>query len=219
MRVVVPGGIVRVVVPDLEDVARAYLARLEEAAAHPGRAEMLRYDWSVFELFDQMVREETGGSMLKALAAGDYDPEYIDARNGDEYAHYTRPPEPEPKPDVPAPPPQTAPPSPAGEPSIAAKISDLAQRTLRVGRHRRPKSPPPEPLPPDPRESGELHRWMYDRLSLRRLLESAGLADVEVVTHDASRIPGWGSYRLDTSDFGDRPRKPESLFMEGRVSR
>lgn len=62
-RVLIPGGILRVVVPDLETIARLYLTNLEAACA--GHAEAAkRYEWIVLELFDQMVREKPGGEML-----------------------------------------------------------------------------------------------------------------------------------------------------------
>jgi SAM-dependent methyltransferase len=65
-RVIKPGGILRVVVPDLESIARDYvraLDRLEsgEAAAEKERAQ------AVYELFDQMVRQgATGAGEQKA---------------------------------------------------------------------------------------------------------------------------------------------------------
>ncbi|MGH8678073.1 MAG: class I SAM-dependent methyltransferase, partial [Burkholderiales bacterium] len=45
-RVLKPGGIVRVVVPDLEVIARLYLESLEGAAAGDPNSEM-RYDWAM----------------------------------------------------------------------------------------------------------------------------------------------------------------------------
>jgi predicted SAM-dependent methyltransferase len=62
-RVLAPGGILRVVVPDLETIARLYLQYLEGSlAGNPQAAQ--RYDWIVLELLDQMVREQSGGEML-----------------------------------------------------------------------------------------------------------------------------------------------------------
>lgn len=63
-RVLTPGGVLRVVVPDLERIARLYLELLEGAIkGDVGSQE--RYGWIVLELFDQMVRNESGGEMLK----------------------------------------------------------------------------------------------------------------------------------------------------------
>ena len=62
-RVLVPGGIIRVAVPDLETIARLYLSLLEGALDGDPESQR-RYDWIVLELFDQMVRNHSGGEML-----------------------------------------------------------------------------------------------------------------------------------------------------------
>ena len=66
----------------------------------------------------------------------------------------------------------------------------------------------------DPRDTGEAHQWMYDRVSLERLLSQNGFSDFRVCRYDESRIPGWDRFQLDRSQAGDRPRKPDSLFAE-----
>ena len=53
---------------------------------------------------------------------------------------------------------------------------------------------------------------MYDRYSLKRLLEQVGFIDVRVCRADDSRIPDFNSYGLDMID--GKIRKPDSLFME-----
>lgn len=86
----------------------------------------------------------------------------------------------------------------AGTPSVAAR---LMQR-LDEARN-------------DPRRTGELHRWGYDRFSLGRLMTSSGLVSVRVTTFDSSEIPEWERYALD-SDKSGHARKRGSLFMEGK---
>jgi predicted SAM-dependent methyltransferase len=61
-RVLAPGGILRVVVPDLETIVRLYLKYLEGGLAGDPQAAQ-RYDWMVLELLDQMVREQSGGEV------------------------------------------------------------------------------------------------------------------------------------------------------------
>src|SRR5713226_7089105 len=65
-RVLKPGGIVRVGVPDFEKICRIYLEKLEAALAGDKQA-VYDYDWIVLEMLDQMVRETSGGSMLGYL--------------------------------------------------------------------------------------------------------------------------------------------------------
>lgn len=62
------------------------------------------------------------------------------------------------------------------------------------------------------RNSGEAHKWMYDRYSLRRLLQSCEYTDIKVCTASESRIANFNTYRLDAVD--GITRKPDSLFME-----
>ena len=66
----------------------------------------------------------------------------------------------------------------------------------------------------DPRASGEAHKWMYDRLSLKLLLEEVGLVRISQMTFRESRIPYWERFALDTSSFGNSPRKPDSVYVE-----
>lgn len=63
-RVLRPGGILRVVVPDLEQIVRLYLEALEKSLQGNHEAQY-RYEWIMLELFDQMVRNVSGGDMLQ----------------------------------------------------------------------------------------------------------------------------------------------------------
>jgi hypothetical protein len=62
------------------------------------------------------------------------------------------------------------------------------------------------------RRSGEVHLWMYDRYSLRQVLEIAGFMKVRRCQAAESYIPGFQDYQLDT--VNGQVRKPDSLFME-----
>lgn len=180
-RVLRPGGILRVVVPDLEAIARLYLKNLEGAAgADP--AAMNRHEWMTIELLDQLVREQSGGEMLRYWQQN---------------------------------------PMPA-ESFVLERMGWEVKRFLDEYRRAHSGPPPPAPqTPPAPeavlafRATGELHKWMYDRISLSRLLVSSGFQDVQVCSAAASGIPGFASYGLDLAQDGS-PRKPDSLFMEAR---
>ncbi|WP_243544285.1 class I SAM-dependent methyltransferase [Pseudodesulfovibrio tunisiensis] len=76
LRVLRPGGVLRVAVPDFEIMARLYLDLLDRAIAGDRTAQE-RYEWIVVEMFDQMVRTVPGGEMLEywardPLPAGDF---------------------------------------------------------------------------------------------------------------------------------------------------
>lgn len=59
-----PGGLIRIAVPDLERIARQYLATLDEATQGVEGAED-RYTWMLLELVDQTSRHHSGGAMAE----------------------------------------------------------------------------------------------------------------------------------------------------------
>ncbi len=62
-RVLRPGGLLRVVVPDLENITRMYLETLDAVRRGESDAEE-RHQWMVVELIDQLTRSHSGGEML-----------------------------------------------------------------------------------------------------------------------------------------------------------
>jgi hypothetical protein len=199
-RVLRPRGTLRVVVPDLEGVTRAYLRALEKALAGvPGAHQ--DHDWMIVELLDQLVRTEGGGEMHRRLTSGALpNPQFVIQRLGLE-----------------------------AEEAITAARTGVAPRTagrgaghyLRRIREEIAITLAGMLLGQNGRDalreglfrcSGQPHRWMYDKLSLRRLLEQAGFTGIAQQSAADSRIPGFASYDLDT--LAGRVRKPDSLFME-----
>ena len=77
------GGIWRVSVPDLETACRHYLATLEAADADSTQHNVVRYRWAVMAIFEQMVRDRSGGMMLDAIEQGEYDEEQLREMFGD----------------------------------------------------------------------------------------------------------------------------------------
>jgi hypothetical protein len=63
------------------------------------------------------------------------------------------------------------------------------------------------------RQSGEIHKWMYDQYSLRQLLNTVGFSTIKFVTPSESSIANWNSYGLDLKLDGS-VHKPNSLFAE-----
>ncbi|MCZ8121884.1 MAG: methyltransferase domain-containing protein [Magnetospirillum sp.] len=85
-----PGGILRVVVPDLEENARAYLRALDEVRAGLPEAED-RHEWMTIELLDQLVRNESGGRMLRYWARPSIRvADFVAERAGDEFRNARR---------------------------------------------------------------------------------------------------------------------------------
>lgn len=204
-RVLKPQGIIRVVVPDLESIVRSYLHVLEQVEAGVMEAEP-NYDWMIIELLEQMVRSSRGGETISYLKNfGLKNKSFIMSRIGSEAEQYWCQEE------------------NLDKHSFWQKISSkkppwlmdnlrtiLGQTLVRIIVGKEGKRAFDEGLF---RNSGEIHRWMYDSFSLRRLLEKAGFKEVLACRANASRIPDFNSYALDVVE--GKVRKPDSLFMEG----
>jgi ubiquinone/menaquinone biosynthesis C-methylase UbiE len=62
------------------------------------------------------------------------------------------------------------------------------------------------------RSGGEIHQWMYDRYSLKRLLEKAGFVHVKICAANESCITEFENYYLDV--VNGKVRKPDSIYVE-----
>lgn len=200
-RVLKPNGLLRMAAPDLEKIARSYLKNLDDGWRGDDRARE-RHAWLRLELFDQMVREQSGGAMIDAIKNADAETRaFVVERLGAEAKSILQQVK---QPKVEQPPAQEAPRS-----LWQRLFTNWRERWLRwvlgsdyeslqLGRFRR---------------GGEVHLAMYDRLALRDLLAAAGFRDIRCVEADESAIPGWKDFHLDTEPDG-AVRKPDSLFME-----
>jgi predicted SAM-dependent methyltransferase len=193
-RLLKPGGVYRASTPDLEFLATEYLQRLHEQMATVSTDNYARYRWAVCNLIDQCVREVTGGEMLQAIRRGEFTPEHVKQMNGDSLDFLFQ------APPVASPPVDAVPRPRIDLRELASRVRDLLRR----------RSPPP----PDLQVWHEKNLWLFDRLSLGRLLSSAGFREITTVDHRTSRIPEWDRYDFDQSTLGCYPLEP-SLFIEG----
>lgn len=200
-RVLKPGGTCRVVVPDLEGICRQYLSKLELVVKNQNQINTRQYRFSVIELLDQMVRDSTGGQLAKALKTGDLDKDQAEGRFGDSYRNLEGRPVTLNNSRSDAQSGKTSNSNEGWETSFKRRIAKWKLKFVSGGGK-------------DPRKSGEVHRWMYDRVSLVQLLELVGFSRCVVMTFDQSSIPNWDKYNLDVSRHGPFPRKPDSLFVE-----
>lgn len=195
-RVLKSGGIVRVSVPDLETACRDYLDTLRVASEHSTQQNLVRYRWAVMAIFEQMVRDRSGGLMLDAIEQGEYDDEQLRHLFGDAL-----------RPVVAG--------RGSARPVERGRAYILLRRIYRAARTILGKSRPKITNRLDPRLTKEAVQWMYDRLSLRLLLEQASFQDIRQMDHASSRIRGWSGYDFDRSNNGDYPLDP-SVYMEGK---
>ena len=203
-RVLKPSGIVRLSTPDLEDICRAYLNRLEQYDESPSSSNLVKYEWSVLELLDQIARLRCGGLMRDYIRNEHYDPDYARERFGDVFNDFY------------------VPNSKAVERRMPFKegIYRFAPRRLFGGVLRRISGILDRIFLGDNwddletfRRSGELNKWLYDCFSLTLLLRKTGFCDVSRKTYRTSDIPDWNRFDLDRSTYADHPIEP-SLYME-----
>ena len=67
----------------------------------------------------------------------------------------------------------------------------------------------------DARKRGETHQWMYDRISLGKLLIDLGYRNPQVHAYNTSQIPNWAKYKLDVDELGNQ-YKSKSLYIEAQ---
>lgn len=199
-RVLKPGGVLRVVVPDLEQIAREYLASLARADAD--RSGLMKVEWMKMEMIDQMVRTRGGGEMLQfATHEGKSIEPFIRSRLGDEIFGGKR---------------KLRTPRRWHErlrrgcrKTIAKAQQWLALAAVTVILGPSGRRALGEGLF---RQSGETHQWMYDRLTLEQTLIRVGFENPAVHRADTSQILRFNEFELDMVE--GRVRKPDSLFIE-----
>ncbi|MBS1781872.1 MAG: methyltransferase domain-containing protein [Bacteroidetes bacterium] len=201
-RVLKPGAIIRVVVPDLENIVDEYKKCLLENLNNPSVLSEANYEWIMLEMLDQMVRNKSGGDFVTYLKRPEVPNEsYVIGRAG-YVADSVRKKFLKPK-------------SEQIRDNIKKVLSSRAMmkrgllyvwnkiipqsRAKKVGKFRL---------------GGEVHMWMYDRYSLSKLLRECGFGDISIKTAFQSEIPNWERYELDVKD--NKILDPTSLFMEAK---
>lgn len=194
-RVLKPGGILRVAVPDLQTIAKLYLENLERASQGDKSAEN-DYDWIMLEMYDQTVRNQSGGDMLEYLRQDDiknidfvYQRIGYEAKKIIECCRLSK---------------QAAQfPEIKKKKFLFKKLFEKKYKEMKlhkkIGKFRL---------------GGEIHQWMYDSFSLGRILQVNGFENIEIKSAYDSNIENWQKYGLDIID--GKIRKPDSLFMEAR---
>lgn len=212
-RVLNINGIIRIAVPDLETIAKEYLRNLQLAIVGNVEAKY-NYEWIKLELFDQTVRNESGGEMKNYLYQPIIENEsYVYKRIGSEgkiiresflskktlFQNEKK---------------QIQPIVPIlklvlkNVKNVVAKIKSSKRKNylteqelkaLKIGKFRL---------------GGEIHQWMYDRYSISELLSQVGFTEIKVCSAFESEIQNWETYQLDV--INGEIRKPDSLFIEAK---
>lgn len=196
-RVLKKNGILRIAIPNLEQIAIEYLKYLNLGVENPNDREIeANYNWMLLEMYDQTVRHRNGGDMAKYLYQDQIINEnFVMNRVGeggrivrDNYMankdYFERNPVP-----------------------TFGKIKSVIKSFFKsknefqsIGAFRL---------------GGEIHQWMYDRYSLKNLCEKLGGESFIVTTAFKSYLANWESFELDGT-LDNSVRKPDSLFIECR---
>jgi SAM-dependent methyltransferase len=195
-RVLKFSGIVRISTPDLEDICRAYFSRLKDYEGSSTEKNLLRYEWSVLELLDQIVRVHSGGLIKEYATSGHYDPPYARERYRDVFDEFS---------------------GPRGKERsrLVDHIRQLTPRRIKAILRLLKGLYDPTGSGQNFRDSGEVNKWLYDHFSMTMLLEKTAFRQVSRKTYRMSDIPEWDRFNLDCSIYGDYPIEP-SLYIEAR---
>jgi SAM-dependent methyltransferase len=198
-RILEPGGILRLVVPDLEEMCRAYLKARQSGDTAQG-------DFLVLEMVDQCVRRESGGELGRFYAGLCSNPahqqgmlDYVRLRTGEDLTH-----------------PQVAERSPrASIRSIATRARARFDR-LRL-RYLLPLLPRAFVAQNVSRAGiGELHQWLWDYSQLERALTESGFVAVRRCDSTTSGIPDFPLQPLDLAPDGSPRKGIESMYVEAK---
>ena len=208
-RVLKQNGVIRIAFPDLEQIVYHYTRLLKELKGGNMLYES-DYDWIMLELYDQTVRNVSGGEMFKYFISETIPNEkfllercgievknlinagkevYLNNTNRSNYKKklstinvlkYLRK-------------------------SILKSIHEINKKilgeknsALQIGKFRL---------------GGEIHQWMYDSFSLSRLLKEIGFKNIIIRDAFTSYLDCWQKYNLDTEPDGTI-YKPDSNYIE-----
>lgn len=203
-RVLKKDGTLRIVVPDLEQIAKNYLNSVNAGIENASDSTISRkHQWFALELLDQIGRNWEGGNVAQFwIACNADDSSLLEARCGDEFKEFRR------KYTVNVQHPNRLKRAYynwlyANKAKFIKKYSThfLLKHLVyyMVGKFRIGK--------------GEIHLQMYDRYLLNRVLTEIGFVDFKIVSAESSTIQNWNKYSSLDIEQG-KVRKPDSIFIE-----
>jgi predicted SAM-dependent methyltransferase len=201
LRIIKPGGVVRLVLPDLENMANSYV-NLRKLGDHQ------KADFLVLEMIDQCVRNVGGGQLGVFYSKIKNYPdqyksmiEFIRERTGEDlttydfkqklnYNFFSK--------NI--------------ESILAAIVRRIQRYWIKIVILALPSAFRDQNI--SLASIGERHHWVWDFHSLKKVLDTVGFVDVKRVSANTSIIKDFPFYPLDVDDKG-KPRKgAESMYIE-----
>jgi predicted SAM-dependent methyltransferase len=192
-RVLRKKGVLRVVVPDLENICREYIKEID---INPYG---FRRKWLIIELIDQIARNKSGGMLgdiyKNHSTLSEEDIEYIKTRVGKDLKttmpnQYTK--------------------------KRKITIQEFKRKFLYfylvAVKHLIPKNI--RKMVFNEASIGENHRWMYDFYELEMLLLKIGFSQMKKMAFNLSTIPDFNSFLLDINPDGTPYKGMSSLYVE-----
>lgn len=207
-RIIVPGGSIRLVLPDFEEMASTYLS-YRIAGDHE------KADFLIVEIIDQAVRRRSGGELGERYrqlrsADGEFNAEirrFIYSRNGETFggaADHTQ----------------------SQMQSISKETNNKAGRILQMARHRFINAwiraclylLPDAFLAQNVSLAGigERHQWLWDFNQVAVTLKAAKFIEVRKLAFNQTEIDGFPYQTLDVSLDGSPRKGKESMYIEAR---
>ena len=197
-RVLKPGGFIRLVTPDMEELAKSYLKFLSDLNCENNKIIEEKYDWIRLEIFDQIVRSKSGGEIYQFYSKCNEETKgFIIDRlgySGKKQFQFDN--------------------------TINKNISlsyllkninkipkKLIAKALEIVLPKKIKKI-------NFIESGEIHKYMHDFYSLSRLLNESKFINIKRAYPEKSSIPEWSKYGLDVID--NIIDGPLSLYIEAQ---
>jgi predicted SAM-dependent methyltransferase len=222
-RVLKKNGIIRIAVPDLEGIIKEYIDIIEKLKKDKKNPEIwANYDWILLEMYDQTVRNTTGGDMAKYIFQKEIiNTDFVFRRIGKEGEsirnYYLKSQQEQPKNNA------TIVEETQSKVSLFDKIKFVLQHPKKFFKYKLKYWLFEEELQSIEKNKpyieigkfrlgGEIHQWMYDKYSLSRLLAKHGFSLIEEKDAYHSNIPDWNSFGLEVTE--GQVRKPDSIFIE-----
>lgn len=185
-RVLKPGGVLRVVVPDLELATSEYLQQLQ-AAKSGEQDEIDKLEYLTINLLDQISRHQSGGEMLNYWKQNPMPNEdFALQTHGAEVVRSL---------------------AVLRDPAASEIYKNMKTSFDFTSEHSAEQIG-------EFRTSGEPHLWMYDEVSLKQVMLGAGFSKVCVCKANVSNIPDFSSFGLEVLSDGSIA-KPDSIILEG----